>query len=154
LFEEILAHSKPYELILQSDWACPGLQYNNLLIGGGLKLQGTYYNTYLNNILYNSMVECHSTAANSNHYLARNVLACWAPYSFCCFTGLTTTPNPVPADVHQNVLCIDSNSVFSFGASPSFTNFDDRSAHLFTWVNWQAGGNDLHSVVSDVYRYE
>jgi hypothetical protein len=95
------------------------------------------------------MVECHGTAANSNHYLARNVLACSAPYSFCCFTGLTSTPNPVPADVHQNTLEMDSNCVWSFGASPNFTNFDDRSAHLFTWANWQAGGNDLHSVVGD-----
>jgi len=141
---------KPYFFGIDlDDEASNYYQYNNLLIGGGLKLQGTYYNTYLNNILYNSMVECHGTAANSNHYLARNVLACSAPYSFCCFTGLTSTPNPVPADVHQNTLEMDSNCVWSFGASPNFTNFDDRSAHLFTWANWQAGGNDLHSVVGD-----
>jgi hypothetical protein len=124
-------------------------QYNNLLIGGGLKLSSTFFNTYANNILYNAMVECHGTPPNSDHDLVRNVLVCSSPYSFCCFTGLTNTPNPVPALMHQNVARIDSNCVYSFGAGPNFTNYDNRSAHLFTWSQWQAGGNDLHSIVAD-----
>jgi len=141
---------KPYDFGIDlDDQACNYYQYNNLLIGGGLKLQATMFNTYINNILYNSMEECHELWANDRHYVARNVMACVSPYSFCCFTGLTSTPNPVPVDVHGDVIQIDSNCVWSFGAAPGFTNFDDRSAHLFSWANWQAGGNDLHSVVAD-----
>jgi hypothetical protein len=129
------------------DQACNYYQYNNLCIGGGLKLQWTMFNKYVNNILYNSMVECHGTWSNSHHYMARNVLACRAPYSFCCFSALTGAV--VPAAVHSAVSMLDSNCVWSFGASPTFTNFDNRSASLFSWANWQSGGNDLHSVVSD-----
>jgi hypothetical protein len=142
---------KPYDFGIDlDDQASNYYQYNNLCIGGGLKLQWTMFNTYINNILYNSMTECHGTWSNSHHYNARNVTVNYAPYSFCCFTNLTAaTNNPVPADVHAAVLQIDSNCVWSFGAGPTFTNFDDRSAHLFTWANWQAGGNDLHSVVAD-----
>jgi hypothetical protein len=141
---------KPYDFGIDlDDQACNYYQSNNLLIGGGLKLQYTAFNTYVNNILYNSMEEIHGLWANDRHYVARNVMASVSPYSFCCFTNMAATPNPVPAVVHSDVIQIDSNCVWSFGASPNFTNFDDRTAHLFTWANWQAAGNDLHSVVSD-----
>jgi hypothetical protein len=128
------------------DQSCNYYQYNNLLIGGGLKLQWTMFNTYINNILHNSMVECHGMWANSQHYVARNILNCYAPYSFCCFPNMN---NAICGVVKTDVKQIDSNCIYSGGATPTFTNFDNRSASLFTLAQWQAAGLDVHSTIGN-----
>jgi hypothetical protein len=133
------------------DQASNYTQYNNLLMGGGFKLQGTRYNTYVNNILANAMVEIHDVWANSKHRVAHNIFVCPSIYSFCCFNGQMSAPGSatLPDTIRKRVAQIDSNCIWSFGKTPVLTNFDNRSASVCTWQQWLGGGLDAHSILGD-----
>lgn len=121
-------------------------QYNNLLFGGGLKLQWNRYNTYLNNIVARQgTVQFHGTWAQSHHYAARNVLFGHAIYGQCCWSG------DVPSGVKANVMQFDSNVVFdpqTAGNLPYMAPWGGTSVS-YTWAQWTGAGNDTHSKVQD-----
>jgi len=128
------------------DGASNYLQYNNLLFGGGLKLQWNAYNTYLNNILVaQASVQFHGTWTNSHHYGARNVLMGNAIYGNCCFSG------DVPSSAHAAITQWDSNCVYN-NINPSIQPYMapwGGTNQQFSWTQWKAGGCDAHSVVAD-----
>lgn len=121
------------------------LQYNNLLFGGGLKLQWNRYNTYLNNILVSgATVQFHGVWSQSSHYGARNIIVGAAIYGECCFS----TTN-VPAEVKAAIKQWDSNVVYNSGTTPPFIASWLSTDQKYSWAQWKAAGLDAHSVVAD-----
>jgi hypothetical protein len=113
-------------------------QYNNLCMGGGLKLQWNRYNTYVNNILVkNADVEITGVWAQSNHYMTRNIFTNGQTY-WCNFFNGANIPNTIKA----NTKLIDSNCIASNGA----VNTEQGGV---SWATWRAAGLDVHSVMGD-----
>ena len=127
------------------DQASNYFQYNNLLIGGGLKLQWNRYNTYLNNIVARGgNVQFHGVWTKSADYAARNIL--FGPYIYgtCCFS----TGASIPDTIKNNIRQFDSNVVYNSGSPPTITAWGS-TATLYTWAQWQAAGLDVHSSIAD-----
>ena len=127
------------------DQASNYLQYNNLILGGGLKLQWNRYNTYLNNIVaMGGNVEFHGVWTVSADYGARNIL--FGPYIYgtCCFS----TGANIPDTIKNNIVQFDSNVVYNSGNPPTVTAWG-QTATLYTWAQWQAAGLDVHSSTAD-----
>lgn len=134
------------------DQATNYYQEKNLIIGGGFKLQWTRYNSYINNITITSSgdgnVQFHgvwgSASAPSHHYGTRNIIyrekeSC--VYQFCCGS------NPTQVKATQTVW--DSNMVFSPAGTPKCSDWSNCNSGNFTWQQWQAAGNDAHSVIAN-----
>ena len=112
------------------DQASNYLQYNNLILGGGLKLQWNRYNTYLNNIVARGgNVEFHGVWTVSADYGARNIL--FGPYIYgtCCFS----TGANIPDTIKNNIVQFDSNVVYNSGNPPTVTAWG-QTATLYTWA--------------------
>jgi hypothetical protein len=125
------------------DQACNYYQYNNLLFGGGLKLQWNCYNTYVNNILVSgASAQFHGTWTQSRHYGARNILVGSYIYQQCCFSG--DVPSAVKAAVRQ----WDSNCVYNNGANP-FVAAWMGTTQTSSWAQWTAAGLDAHTLVAN-----
>jgi len=113
-------------------------QYNNLCMGGGLKLQWNRYNTYVNNILVrNADVEITGVWAESNHYMTRNIFTNGQTY-WCNFFAGANIPNTIKA----NTKLIDSNCL----ATNAAVNTEVGGV---SWATWHAAGLDVHSVMGD-----
>jgi hypothetical protein len=122
------------------DQASNYLQYNNLLFGGGLKLQWHRYNTYLNNILVSGAdVQIHGVWGGGQEYVARNIMTTSRPYYIGFFN--VTSANQNVDSVWRNVRMIDSNCI---GSNPSVGS--DRGTPL--WSYWTSRGFDVHSVIT------
>jgi hypothetical protein len=120
------------------DQASNYLQYKNLCMGGGLKLQWNRYNTYVNNILVRSAeTEITGVWAGSNHYVTRNIFTSGQTY-WCNFFNGANIPNTIKA----NTKLIDSNCIASNGA----VNTEQGNV---SWSTWHAAGLDVHSVMGD-----
>jgi hypothetical protein len=127
------------------DQASNYMQYNNLLIGGGLKLQWNRYNTYLNNIVVRGgNVQFHGVWTKSADYGARNIFVGPYIYGTCCFS----TGASIPDTIKNNVKQFDSNVVYNAGSPPTITAWGS-TATLYTWAQWQAAGLDAHSSIAD-----
>jgi hypothetical protein len=127
------------------DQASNYMQYNNLLLGGGLKLQWNRYNTYLNNIVARGgNVQFHGVWTKSADYAARNIL--FGPYIYgtCCFS----TGASIPDSIKNNIKQFDSNVVYNSGNPPTITAWGSTTT-LYTWAQWQAAGLDAHSSIAD-----
>jgi hypothetical protein len=115
------------------DQASNYVQYNNLLIGGGLKLQWNRYNTYLNSILVNGAnMTITGIWLGSQDYVARNIFT--ASYYFSFFP----TGSYVPDTIKLHTKMIDSNCVTST-VNPG----------AYSWTQWHNAGLDVHSVTGD-----
>jgi hypothetical protein len=113
-------------------------QYNNLCMGGGLKLQWNRYNIYVNNILVrNASVEITGVWVGSNHYMTRNIFTNGQTY-WCNFFNGANIPNTIKA----NTKLIDSNCIASNGA----VNTEQGGV---SWLTWHNAGLDVHSVQGD-----
>lgn len=124
------------------DQASNYLQTNNLLIGGGLKVQWTRYNTYVNNILVNgAVVDVHSPWADSNHVFKNNIIVGSVAYSLYSINNLST-------DIKSKVT-IDNNLLYNGGKDPQICQWLNRGSFPFTWSQWKAAGLDTNSVVAD-----
>ncbi len=123
------------------------LQHDNLLIGGGLKLQWSRKNTYLNNIIVKGgTAQFHSVWSLSRHYAARNILVGQGLYGTCCYPAGTNIPSAIKSCIAQ----FDSNVVYDpKGNPPIITPDTDPNTTLYTWAQWQAAGLDVHSIVAD-----
>jgi hypothetical protein len=120
------------------DQASNYLQYNNLCMGGGLKLQWNRYNTYVNNILVrNASVEITGVWAGSNHYMTRNIFTNGQTYWCNMYNGAN-----IPNTIKANTKLIDSNCIASNGA----VNTDQGGV---SWTTWHNVGLDVHSVQGD-----
>jgi hypothetical protein len=109
------------------DQASNYLQYNNLLFGGGLKLQWHRYNTYLNNILVNGAdIQMHGVWGGGQEYVARNIMTTSRPYYIGFFN--VTSANQNVDSVWRNVKMIDSNCI---GSNPSVGS--DRGTPLWSY---------------------
>jgi hypothetical protein len=123
------------------DQASNYMQYNNLLVGGGLKLQWHRYNTYLNNVLVSGAdAQIHGLWNGSQNYFARNIMTS----SRCYYIGFysASSANQNVDSVAHNVGMIDSNCLV---ANPSVGT--DRGAPA--WSYWISKGLDVHSVTGD-----
>ena len=119
------------------------LQQNNLLIGGGLKVQWSRYNTYENNILVNgAVIDIHSPWDNSNHVVKNNIIVGDVVYSFYSINNLTT-------DIKNKIPTLDYNLFYNGGKDPRLCTWLNRSSNPFTWTQWKAAGLDANSVVAD-----
>ncbi len=119
------------------------LQTNNLLIGGGLKVQWSRYNTYVNNILVNGgVIDVHSPWDNSNHVVKNNIVVGNVAYSFYGISNLTN-------DIKNKVPTLDYNLFYNNGSDPKLCQWLNRSSFPFTWSQWKAAGLDANSVVAD-----
>jgi hypothetical protein len=129
------------------DQASNYLQYNNLLIGGGLKLQWNRYNTYLNNIVVRGgNVQFHGVWTKSADYAARNIFVGPYIYGTCCFS----TGANIPDTIKNNIRQFDSNVVYNSGNPPTVMSWPlDTTKTLYTWAQWQAAGLDVHSSIAD-----
>jgi hypothetical protein len=125
------------------DQACNYLQYNNLCMGGGLKLQWNRVNTYINNILVNgASAQFHGVWTQSGHYGARNILVGSYIYQHCCFTG------DVPSQVKANIVQWDSNCVYNNGSNPYVARWMGTTSE-YSWSQWTGAGLDAHTKVAD-----
>jgi hypothetical protein len=114
-------------------------QYNNLCMGGGLKLQWNRYNTYVNNILVkNASVEITGVWAGSNHYMTRNIFTNGQTYWCNMYPAGANIPNTIKA----NTKLIDSNCL----ATNAAVNTDQGGV---SWATWHAAGLDVHSIQAD-----
>ena len=94
------------------------LQQNNLLIGGGLKVQWSRDNTYENNILVNgAVVDVHSPWAQNGHVVKNNIIVGNVAYSFYGINSLTT-------NIVSTGVTIDYNLFYNSGQDP----------HLCQWL--------------------
>lgn len=119
------------------------LQQNNLLIGGGLKVQWSRYNTYQNNILVNgAVVDVHSPWSQDYHVVKNNIIVGNVAYSLYSINSLST-------DIASKGLTIDYNLLYNSGQDPHICQWLARSTFPFTWAQWQAAGLDAHSVLAD-----
>ena len=121
------------------------LQYNNLIMGGGLKFQFGRFNRAFNNIVVKGgTVQFHGTLATSNDSCSRNVFVGSYLYGTCCFASGTN----IPAYLRANMPLYDSNDVDFSGSSAIITSWGGTSA-LYNWSQWTAAGMDAHSIASD-----
>jgi hypothetical protein len=125
------------------DQASNYYQTNNLLIGGGIKVQWTRYNTYINNIIVGGgAIDVHSPWANSNHTVKNNILVGDVAYSLFSISNLAT-------DIASKVPNIDYNLFYNSGKDPRICTWLQRNTNPFTWAQWKAAGIDKNSVVAD-----
>ncbi len=123
-------------------------QWDNLLIGVGLKLWHGRHNHYHNNILINGGVtEFHDTYDNSGDYFAHQIITGAVIYSFCCFADMSA--NGLPTEVRQRVPMLDSNCVWSFGVDPKMCQWQQRTTYTTNWTAWRAVGLDAHTQLAD-----
>jgi hypothetical protein len=119
------------------------MQTNNLLIGGGLKVQWSRYNTYENNILVNgAVIDVHSPWANSGHVVKNNIVVGNVAYSLYNINNLST-------DIAARVATLDFNLLYNNGGEPNICKWLARSTFPFTWSQWKSAGLDAHSLVAD-----
>jgi hypothetical protein len=116
---------------------------NNLLIGGGFKVQWDRYNTYTNNVLISgAVVDIHSPWDNSNDIVKNNIVVGDVVYSTFLINNLST-------DLAAKVPTFDYNCLYSNGKDPRISSWNQRDSNPFTWSQWKAAGLDAHSVVAD-----
>jgi hypothetical protein len=116
------------------------LQYNNLLMGGGLKLQFHRFNRYLNNIIVKGgNVHFDGLKYESGDSVAHNIIfGTNNPYPLCCFTG----GGYLPDTIRKHLALFDSNVIkIPSGNPPAPTGY--------TWAQWTAAGLDVHSSLAD-----
>jgi len=119
------------------------LQTNNLLIGGGLKVQWSRDNTYENNILVNgAVIDVHSPWTQNGHVVKNNIVVGNVAFSFYGITNLAT-------NIVSTGVSIDYNLFYNSGQDPHLCQWLARSTFPFTWSQWTAAGLDAHSVVGD-----
>lgn len=119
------------------------LQTNNLLIGGGLKVQWNRYNTYENNILVNgAVIDIASPWSQSNHVITHNIVSGSVAYSLYGINNLST-------DIASEIKTLDDNLLYNGGSNPQICQWLARSTFPFNWSQWTAAGLDTHSVVAD-----
>jgi hypothetical protein len=116
---------------------------NNLLIGGGFKVQWDRYNTYTNNVLISGgVVDIHSPWDNSNDVVKNNIVVGDVVYSTFLINNLST-------DLAAKVKTFDYNCLYSSGKDPRISPWMNRSSDAFSWSAWKGAGLDAHSVVAD-----
>ena len=121
------------------------LQYNNLIIGGGLKFQFGRYNRAFNNIIVKGgTVQFHGTLATSSDSATRNIFVGSYLYGTCCFAGGTN----IPAYLKTNMPLYDSNVVDFVGSAAIITSWGGTGA-LYNWSQWTGAGMDAHSATAD-----
>jgi hypothetical protein len=114
---------------------------NNLLIGGGLKLQWNRYNTYQNNILVNGAVaDIHNPWSQSNHIFTHNIIV-----GSCTYELYSTDPGAIKTAI----LTLDSNLLYNNGSDPKICTWPGKGNSSVTWSQWKAAGLDASSVVAD-----
>ncbi len=119
------------------------LMTNNLLIGGGLKVQWSRDNTYENNILVDgAVVDVHSPWSQNGHVVKNNIIVGNVAYSFYGINNLTT-------NIVSTGVTIDYNLLYNNGQDPHLCQWLNRTSFPFTWSQWTAAGLDTHSVVAD-----
>jgi hypothetical protein len=122
------------------DQASNYVQYNNLLIGGGLKVQWNRHNTYLNNILLRSgNIAITGVWWGSNHYVARNII----DNSQCYWCNMYPQGSNIPDTIKLHTKMIDSNFITS-GATQICGD------QCYSWTTWRAAGLDVHTVLGQV----
>ena len=118
-------------------------QENNLIMGGGLKVQWNRYNTYLNNILVNNaQTQITGVWWGSNDYLARNIFTNGSPY-YCNFFSPINNAVLIADTIRAHIRMLDSNLLAS-GVSSIATEAGGVSLG-----QWQAAGLDAHSKTGD-----
>jgi hypothetical protein len=129
-------------------------QYNNLLIGGGLKIATTRFNTYKNNIcIRGANNQFHGSYPNAANYGAHNIYYGYNLYQECCFIGFelqtATNVTQIPSTLRTNSVVFDSNIVYHTNGSQPFIADWGGTATVLTWAQWTGGGQDVHSVIAD-----
>ncbi len=119
------------------DQASNYIQYNNLLIGGGLKVQWNRHNTYINNILLRvANVAITGVWWGSNHYVARNII----DNSQCYWCNMYPTGSNIPDTIKLHTKMIDSNFITS-GATQICGD------QCYSWTAWHTAGLDVHTIL-------
>jgi len=122
------------------DQASNYVQYNNLLIGGGLKVQWNRHNTYLNNILLRSgNVAITGVWWGSNHYVARNII----DNGQCYWCNMYPQGSNIPDTIKLHTKMIDSNFITSSATQIC-------GDQCYSWSTWRAAGLDVHTVLGQV----
>jgi len=132
------------------DQASNYYQEKNLVLGGGLKVQWTRANKYINNITTatnNGNVQFHGTwgsaAQPSDHYGARNIIYATSTcvYQFCCGSN--------PTQVAGTQTKWDSNLVYSTAGTPNLSDWNNCTSNTYTFAAWQTAGLDVHSSIGN-----
>jgi hypothetical protein len=131
------------------DQASNYYQDQNLVIGGGYKVQWNRYNTYLNGICITTAgegnVQFHGVwGPNSHHYGARNIFygskSCI--YQVCCGSNAT--------QVKGTGTVWDSNMVYcGSGCTPNISDWNNCGSQQNTWSQWTGAGLDAHTKIAD-----
>jgi len=128
------------------DQASNYLQTNNLLIGGGIKVQWTRYNTYVNNIIVGGgVMDVHGPWDNSHHVIKNNIVSAGSD-------GVTISSfliDNLSSGIKNKIETWDYNLYYAGGQDPKISNWNQRTAFPFTWSQWKSAGLDAHSVVAD-----
>ncbi len=136
------------------DQASNYYQENNLILGGGFKVQWTRANKYINNISTakeNGNVQFHGTWGSASqpsyHYGVRNIIYATSPcvYQQCCFGS-----GSIATQVANTKTYWDSNMVYvSNGANPTVSGWNNCGSQSNSWNEWKNAGLDAHSVLAD-----
>ncbi len=115
------------------------LQYDNLLLGGGLKMQWHRYNTYTNNILVGGAnVQMHGIWMGSQDVVTHNVFTSSQPY----YIGFFPAGSYLPDTIKAHTRLIDSNCL---AVNAGITSNEGN----YTLAQWKTAGLDVHSVSGD-----
>jgi hypothetical protein len=133
----------PYFGVDLDDQASNYLVINNLLMGGGLKVQWNRDNTYLNNILVDgAVIDVHSPWDQDNYDIERNIVVGSVAYSLFSINNLST-------DIAAKGATIDHNLFYNNGNDPQICEWLNRNSFPFNWSQWKGAGLDTNSVVAD-----
>jgi hypothetical protein len=129
--------------------------HNNLVIGGGFKLQRGRFNHCVNNILIKGgTIDIHDPMPQCGDSVRHNIIVGYEFADWCCSWAtapMNQTGQAMSAGLVSRGALVDSNCYWGYGITPRVFNWTgtDRTGTACTWAQWVAGGNDVHSIVAD-----
>lgn len=128
--------------------------HNNLVIGGGFKLQRGRFNHCVNNIIIGGgTIDIHDPMSQNGDSVMHNIIVGTEFGDWCCsWASLSQNGAALSQGVLQRGTIMDSNCFWGYGKTPriySWAGNGDRSGTACTWDQWVSGGCDAHSKLAD-----
>jgi hypothetical protein len=126
-------------------------QADNLLIGGGSKMQWGRYRTFVNNVVVRGgYAEFHGTWTSSHDYGEHNIFI-GPPGQTCIYQECCFSSGSIPPQIEATKISWDSNDVYCVAGTPTLSTWSEDygcGTAEGTWAQWIAAGLDAHSVLT------
>jgi hypothetical protein len=129
--------------------------HNNVVIGGGFKLQRGRFNHFVNNVVVGGgTIDVHDPMPQCGDSVRHNIIVGPEFADWCCSWAtapMNQTGQAMSAGLVSRGALIDSNCYWGYGITPRVFSWTgtDRNGTACTWAQWVAGGNDVHSTIAD-----